>query len=177
MASPNLPVRLVGALFLGTMALCAWATPVEVVSRAVPVPTEHMSCGYRGAAVCPDGAIWVVWTQDARPRYYDFRPLAERANAPDVGVFCRLVTSEGSDIVPPVRIVEPAMDELNRLETPSLFLPIALPDGGVVVFTTVNPLPSTFSEVRRGHRYTSVVAVGRKGEVRRMTFDSSSTVL
>src|SRR5271157_5653603 len=100
----------------------------ELVARAVPRPHAGVTAETPLAAVCPDGAVWIVWRQELRQLVNI--PPAEQVELPDVGLFCRLIAADGSDIVYPMQIVKPTYGRyLHAPLAPFGFLPITLPDG------------------------------------------------
>ena len=151
------------------------ATPAELAAGAVPLAGGRFSVGYRGAIICDDGAIWVFWTQDRSVAYEGeggSRVTREQwANSPELGLHCRLVSREGLDIVPPLRILPLAFGEQGWVVplVPGSFTPMVTDDGSVIVFVE-NPLalPQELTSIGPGPaRTTTVITVDRQGNANR----------
>jgi len=54
--------------------------------------------------VCRDGAVWLFWWQSLQN---PDQAHADQAVPEDCGIFCRLFSADGQDILPPRRIIVP----------------------------------------------------------------------
>jgi hypothetical protein len=152
------------------------ATPAEMASKAVPLPGPRFLVEDRDAAVCSDGAVWVFWTQiNSSPPWMKGEPHLTRrewSSSLDLGLFCRLVAPDGSDIVSPLRLLQPVIDTAGAWTPlcPSWYVPVVADDGSAVVLAT-NPVveSSCFSlSPAEPPRTTTVVSVDRHGGMNRI---------
>lgn len=166
----------IGLSLMGALAVGEATTMPELVARAVPSSNERGWVQYMSVAPCSDGAFWLVWSTEGLPSYYFKLPWTERENAPEVGLFCKCVASDGKVLVPPVRIVEPVLVKMmGSPAAPSAFHAQSQPNGNLVVIANLRT-PSDGASRIMEKRQTAVLSVSRAGRVRRLLLDSVADI-
>jgi hypothetical protein len=160
-------------LIAGLIIATVGATTIpEAIGRAIPQNTGRTFVESPMAVCCADGAQWLVWREGAKATYFSRLPIAERDNPPDVGLFCRCVGADGSEIVAPVRIMAPVFNRVVAMPMAATsFLPVVGSDGGVWIFAS-EPRALDGAERNVGKRVTDAISVDRNGRVSRVLLDN-----
>jgi len=153
------------AVFSIVTAICVAAdNPAAIAARATPPRVDDFVVFDREATICADGAVWAVWAQDVRPSYYKYN----KSDAVQIGLYCRLIAADGTDIVPTTKIAKSLLDESTRWPRPPVtFMPFAGPSGELYVFYRYPP--EGFGNRSTGPTY--VAAVDRKGRTGKVALE------
>jgi len=104
------------------------STLLDVRSQLWPGSNDLVRSKERVAVYCGDGVFWILWTYELG----GYARTIQGSLLDRLGLYCKCVGIDGRVIVPPMRIAEPVG---NGYSYSSGFTALALPDGGLLVFS------------------------------------------